>query len=980
MRSTFCLLLLCLLALPALAYDNDGRDANGNGLIKGGPHRTINELAVQRWLQECPDTLVKRYQALDDYSMLGPTVVEPGLEIVTTEDRAGNLRWWVAEGGYDADEPELYNSFRHFYDPRSLDGVPYLTDHLSTLDYVYRAFIFTSKVGHVVGFVAGHTVNPQVNARDWALTGEKNNGWGPNDYCWDKGREYMKAAFAETDAAKKQKLFAQAWRALGETMHLIGDMTCVPHVRNDSHPGKAIGYKGIGNTDPNIGYLKNDPYELMTTEPVIREQRNAALDPQAKSTVDEAEDPKTLFYNVAMYTQEHFFSADTIGGSYTKDRGTPAQHVVKVTPANGKKTYPFPVLKACDFDEKTGYFTREINGKPIKLCHEDWMSSIGWGDPQKNGPQISRECVVEQASVLIPLAIYANMKLVDWYVPRLELAITNIDPTTKAVTATLTHKTYGAHTTALSYTQSYGQVYRLWVNGAQQPHAAFTFNTVNNNLTGTLNLPNLKKGDKVTIGLGVGGLLVKSTDYIMGEGAKPGDGCWVLDAVVTDPHHSESKDKLALDTRDSTVGEGGGSTRYHHVFTGINKFDYTIAYTHGWTTPPRSLTPGKELTLTVSVAENGCVATGDEQFWHDRWGDTNGAAILQISREIIERAKKNGYPVSDYRTHALGDAKASAWYDSYRPKEGVSRANKAFTFEIPTHSENNQELAIMFNIDCNNVGGGIVFYYKWNGPAIPEIPYTGGCVALGTQVTLADGSHRPIEQIKPGDRIAAFDQTTGLPAPATVERLLIHTDGPFATQHLQLQSGQTLQVTGNHPIFTTRGAWTPVAQLTPGAGVYVYDPATRQVQPTTVLAIIRDWGTLGTVYNLKTSLGDYYANDVLIHNKCLAAGSLIDTPHGPCPVERLRVGQQIYGCIKGQRVRTTVTHLYAKSTIRATLPGKRLTPHVAATVNHRIWHDGAFHATGELPYPAVAIRGAVYDVQTRAGNYYADGLLMTASE
>ena len=35
---------------------------------------------------------------------------------------------------------------------------------------------------------------------------------------------------------EKDKLSAAAWRSLGETMHLIADMSVPSHVRNDSHP------------------------------------------------------------------------------------------------------------------------------------------------------------------------------------------------------------------------------------------------------------------------------------------------------------------------------------------------------------------------------------------------------------------------------------------------------------------------------------------------------------------------------------------------------------------------------------------------------------------------------------------------------------------------------------------------------------------------------------------------------------------------
>ncbi|MHB9106258.1 MAG: hypothetical protein ACYDCO_04305 [Armatimonadota bacterium] len=980
MRFVLLLSLVFPLMLPLWAYDNDSRDSSGRGLLKNGPHRTINGLAFQQWFTGSADASVKRYTLLDDYMMLGPTVVAPGMEIVTTEDRRGNLRWWVSEGGYDADEPELYNSFRHFYDPRSLDGVPYLTDHLETLNYVYRAVIFTSKPGRVIGAVVGTSINPEVNARDWAISGKKCNGWNDNDYCWEKGRDYLKAAFAETDATKKQRLFAQAWRSLGETMHLMGDMTCIPHVRNCSHPGKAIGYKWIGNTDPNLGYLRNDPYELYCTEDVIRKYAGSSLDPTAKRAVDSASNIMALFDNVARYTQDNFFSANTLAGSYIKDKGKPTQKVVQLKSANGKKTYPLPLLQSCDYNQKTGLFSRVINGKRVRLAVESWSSSVGWGDPAIQGPEVTRECVMDQADILIPVALYANARLADWFIPRMDLQITDINPGTQALAATLTHRTYGAHSDQLTYNTSPGQEYRLWVNGTLQPRNAFVLNVVNNTVSGALRVTGLKKGDKVVLGIGIGGLLVKSPEYVMGEKVQDtGQGCWVFDGAVATPMHQADKDDRGLRTSssDADINESGGTSNSRCTFTGINKYEYSFEYTHSWNTPPRKLIPGETITLKVIVAEAGFKGTGDAQFYRNRRGDTSVGCALVTSRAIQERMKQQKNFES---THiGLGNIQASAWTDLQRPKEAVKRDEKSITVTIPAHERSDLELAIGYNIGTG-VTANIVFYYKWDGPPPPPVIENGGCVTAGTLVTRADGRRASIEQLRPGDRIAAFDQVSGQPATAIVERVLVHDNGPFSTQLLALQSGQTLRVTGNHPIYTAQGTWVPVEELQPGTGVFVFDPATGTLQPTTVLSIIRDQGMLDVVYNLKTSLGDYYANDLLVHNKCLAAGSWIDTPAGPCPVEAIRVGQLVYGARAGRRVITPVTHVYAKRTVLPELPGKRLTPRVAVTVNHRVWDGAAFRPAGDWLAKNEPITGTVYDLQTAAGNYYADGMLMTASE
>ncbi|MHB0936005.1 MAG: hypothetical protein ACYDCO_04345 [Armatimonadota bacterium] len=511
-----CILVLSFITLAAWAYDNDGRDAQGKNLLKGGPHRTINDLSLVRWSTARADPLLKRYLLSTETELLGPTIVDTGMEIVNTGDRTGTFRWWVDEGGFTADEPELYNSFRHFYDPKSNEGAPYLTDHLTELNYVYKALIYTSKIGRAVGIVAGTSVNPEVNARDWAISGEANRGWGANEYCWNRGIEYMTAAFAETNGKNKQRLFAQAWRSLGETMHLMADMTCVPHVRNDSHPGKAIGFKSIGNTDPNQGYLKNDPYELYCTEALIRASANGGVDPAAKGAIDNAKTVQELFDAVATYTQDRFFSADTIAGTYIKHKGTPQQQVVTVKPANGRKPYASPSLGACTFDDKTGYFTSVINGKPVRMCHETWMSSIGWGDPAKNGPQISVECVKDQAAILIPVATYANAKLIDMFMPRVDVQITGVDQQANTLTGAIAHLPGGIYPNKLIYKQGQGQRFKLWLNGAKlDPERYFLEIKNDGEIKGEFEKVQLKEKDTLVLGVDVGGILIKSPEYVI---------------------------------------------------------------------------------------------------------------------------------------------------------------------------------------------------------------------------------------------------------------------------------------------------------------------------------------------------------------------------------------------------------------------------------------------------------------------------------
>jgi len=456
-------LLLGAVITPLQAYDNDGRDADGNGLMKGGPHRTINELALNNFIARMAkekDPIIQYYDFDKGKPLLGLAVTEPGMEKITEGDRNERFRWWIAEGGYTADEPELYNSFRHFYDPMSRNGAPYLTDHLQQLDAVYRFWIYGTPVGNAVGMVTGSDFNPHINAKDWGITGDKGTSFWENQYCWKKGLTYMQQAFA-SKGDDKRRLFVKAWRSLGETMHLLADMSCVPHVRNDSHPGKGVNW----DLDPDKGLLKNDPYELLCTEGVVRNYGGYAIDPKVGLKVFAAKTPDELFEAVSLYTNNNFFSADTISGTYVKNKGTNQEQTITVTPANGCPAYDLPKLSDMRYDQAKGYFYSTLNGREVCMLNENWTSSVGWSEDKANsGYSIPQKCVYDQARILIPVAVYGNSKLVDLFLPRIQVSIDDVDYKEKILRGSVKHIPYGAFDKEMVYNSADEQYARLYID------------------------------------------------------------------------------------------------------------------------------------------------------------------------------------------------------------------------------------------------------------------------------------------------------------------------------------------------------------------------------------------------------------------------------------------------------------------------------------------------------------------------------------
>lgn len=256
---------------------------------------------------------------------------------------------------------------------------------------------------------------------------------------------------------------------------------------------------------------------------------------------------------------------------------------------------------------------------------------------------------------------------------------------------------------------------------------------------------------------------------------------------------------------------------------------------------------------------------------------------------------------------------------------------------------------------------------------IATIIDTGGCVAAGTVVTLADGSRKAIETLKAGEAIQAWDEDSNTVVPAQIRQVLIHHDATYTLNRVQGGDGDEIQITGNHPVYTKESGWIPVAELTPGMTLYQLDHVSKSFVPTVVKGIIREESTSKVVYNLLTSEGNYFANDLLIHNKCLAAGSLIDSPNGLLTVETLKPGDLVYSAT-GQE--TTVSKVFRKETIRPTLRGKVLPNGGAVTNNHRIYWQGQWQEAGQTDLKETSISGPVYDLETEVGTYRSGAVMM----
>jgi hypothetical protein len=275
------------------------------------------------------------------------------------------LQEWIIDGAYSADEPEAPMALRHFYDPGREPR--YLTDQI--VDWNFWSY-----------------GNPQMDALTWAFNAPD------NPYNYNMAKSYYKKALESSDPGNAD--YGNAWRALGETMHMFADMTVPAHVRNDGH----------------VFY---DQYERFTHGDSVDDYayRNAASSIDYSCTYQgSGQSLQRLFTDVAGFTHDNFFSEDTLPVYQSS------------TTANDNELYSSPSLSINP--DYTGYYKRNVNGQETLAARQTLSSRLGlWTTPVLG---MDWKVLDSQQQVLIPTAIRADAAVIDAFLPRYTVAIDSV--------------------------------------------------------------------------------------------------------------------------------------------------------------------------------------------------------------------------------------------------------------------------------------------------------------------------------------------------------------------------------------------------------------------------------------------------------------------------------------------------------------------------------------------------------------------------
>lgn len=261
-------------------------------------------------------------------------------------------------------EPEGPMALLHFYDPKNPER-PYLTDQ----QFLVR----------LIRFLGGTTFdNPQRDAVTWTFRTRPEDtieflGLFDQEYGWIQAKEYLKKAI---ESKNPGDFYGKAWRAVGEVMHMVADMTVPAHVRNDGHAAV------LGDSDP---------YERGTSGDHLHEALERGRPANLRYFRFDAE---ALMRDVASYTNANFFSQDTIPERY-----------VSLS------------LERLE-DGRDGYLYSTTDGHRYRALARGGFLDRWW---RRCRYAIDRRVVQDQQSILLPTAVRACAGVLYAFLPRFDV-------------------------------------------------------------------------------------------------------------------------------------------------------------------------------------------------------------------------------------------------------------------------------------------------------------------------------------------------------------------------------------------------------------------------------------------------------------------------------------------------------------------------------------------------------------------------------
>ncbi len=235
------------------------------------------------------------------------------------------------------------------------------------------------------------------------------------------------------------------------------------------------------------------------------------------------------------------------------------------------------------------------------------------------------------------------------------------------------------------------------------------------------------------------------------------------------------------------------------------------------------------------------------------------------------------------------------------------------------------------------------------GTFIPSgiVVHNKGCFLPESLILQPDGVEKPISAVRPGDPVLAYSPE-GRIVQTRVRDILRHTVEEYV---MLTTERQTIKATAEHPFYVGHGTFKTLDILKVGDVIFAREGQSLSEQRILSIRKVRE---RVSVFNLQTDHPNtFFAGGIAVHNKgggggCFPAGTMIRTPSGQIPIEKMSAGEQVRAVNpEGEMVNAGVEKLFATRSLVITIETDRGT--LRTTPEHPVGLPGGiFLEAGKL--------------------------------
>jgi predicted lipid-binding transport protein (Tim44 family) len=199
----------------------------------------------------------------------------------------------------------------------------------------------------------------------------------------------------------------------------------------------------------------------------------------------------------------------------------------------------------------------------------------------------------------------------------------------------------------------------------------------------------------------------------------------------------------------------------------------------------------------------------------------------------------------------------------------------------------------------------------------------GGCFLPESPILQSDGTEKPISAVRAGDPLLAYSPE-GRIVQTKVRNILRHTVDEYVVLTTERQ---TIRATAEHPFFVGHGTFKTLDILRAGDVIFAREGQFLSEQRILSLQKVRQ---RVPVFNLQTDHPNtFFAGGIAVHNKgggggCFPAGTVIQTPTGRTPIEKLSAGDRVRAVnTEGKTIEAGVEKLFATRSAIITIETER---------------------------------------------------------